>query len=158
MTECGRESECDRRMVREDDKEPWMTISKVLLVEDDPDIQKVARMSLKLRGVQEVHVADNGEECLARVRDLRPDVILLDVMMPKLDGYETCARLKRDPETSSIPVIFLTAKAQHFEVKRGIDAGAVGYLIKPFDPMTLHDQIVALLENKSGGPAPGRGG
>ena len=123
-----------------------MTLTKVLLVEDDPDIQKVARMSLKMRGVKEVLVADNGEECLALLRNVRPDVILLDVMMPKLDGYETCNRLKQNPETKSIPVIFLTAKEQQFEVKRGIEAGAVGYLIKPFDPMTLHDQIVALLE------------
>jgi DNA-binding response OmpR family regulator len=122
-----------------------MNISKVLLVEDDPDIQKVARMSLKMRGVGDVVVASNGEECLALVGEVRPDVILLDVMMPKLDGYETCRRLKENPATSAIPVIFLTAKAQHFEVKRGLEAGGLGYLIKPFDPMTLHEQILALL-------------
>jgi len=122
-----------------------MNISKVLLVEDDPDIQKVARMSLKMRGVGDVVVASNGEECLAIVGEVRPDVILLDVMMPKLDGYETCRRLKENPDTSAIPVIFLTAKAQHFEVKRGLEAGGLGYLIKPFDPMTLHEQILALL-------------
>ena len=126
-----------------------MTISKVLLVEDDLDIQKVARMSLKLSGVREVVVADNGEECLAVVGQVKPDVILLDVMMPKLDGYETCRRLKENPETQSIPVIFLTAKAQYFEMKRGLEVGALGYLIKPFDPMTLHDQIVALLDPKA---------
>jgi len=122
-----------------------MNISKVLLVEDDPDIQKVARMSLKMRGVGDVVVASNGEECLAIVGEVRPDVILLDVMMPKLDGYETCRRLKENPATSAIPVIFLTAKAQHFEVKKGLEAGGLGYLIKPFDPMTLHEQILALL-------------
>lgn len=122
-----------------------MTISKVLLVEDDIDIQKVVRMSLHFRGVKEVIVVENGEECLAAVQQMRPDVILLDVMMPKLDGYETCRRLKANPETQSIPVIFLTAKAQYFEVKQGLQAGARGYLVKPFDPMTLHDQIAALL-------------
>lgn len=125
-----------------------MTISKVLIAEDDPDIQKVVRMSLKLKGVKDVLVTDNGEECLARVSEFKPDVILLDVMMPKLDGYKTCQRLKENPETRDIPVIFLTAKAQHFEAKQGLDAGAAGYLIKPFDPMTLHDQIAALLEKK----------
>ncbi len=125
-----------------------MTISKILLVEDDPDIQKVARMSLKLRGVQEVVVAEHGEECLALVGQVKPDVILLDIMMPKLDGYETCRRLQENQETRSIPVIFLTAKAQHFERKRGLALGARGYLIKPFDPMTLYDQIVALLGEK----------
>ncbi len=125
-----------------------MGIAKVLLAEDDPDIQKVVRMSLKMRGVQDVVITDNGEDCLARVADLHPDVILLDVMMPRLDGYQTCRRLKENPATRAIPVIFLTAKAQQFEIKKGLDAGALGYLIKPFDPMTLHDQIVALLEGK----------
>jgi putative two-component system response regulator len=83
------------------------------------------------------------------VKDKRPDVILLDVMMPRMDGYETCRRLKADAETRDIPVIFLTAKAQHFEMKRGLDVGALGYLIKPFDPMTLHDQIIAVLDSRA---------
>ncbi len=125
-----------------------MTLMRVLIAEDDSDIQKVIRMSLKLRGIKEVFVTENGEDCLAQVAAANPDVILLDVMMPKMDGFETCRRLKNDPATKDIPVIFLTAKAQHFEVREGIDAGAIGYLIKPFDPMTLHDQIVALLSRK----------
>ncbi|MGH9788450.1 MAG: response regulator [Candidatus Acidiferrales bacterium] len=129
-----------------------MTLSKILLVEDDPDIQKVVRMSLKLRGVKDILVAEDGEECLAVVAGLKPDVILLDVMMPKLDGYQTCRRLKANPETRDIPVIFLTAKAQQFEITRGLEEGACGYLLKPFDPMTLHDQIVALLNQKGEGP------
>jgi CheY-like chemotaxis protein len=123
-------------------------LTRILLAEDDLDIQTVIRMSLRVRGVKDIVVADNGEECLALASEVKPDVILLDVMMPKLDGYETCRRLKADPATQGIPVIFLTAKAQYFEVKRGIDVGALGYLIKPFDPMTLHDQITALLEEK----------
>lgn len=123
-----------------------MHLSKVLLVEDDTDIQKVVRMSLKFRGVTEVVIANNGEECLALVDQVKPDVILLDVMMPNLDGYETCRRLKANPETKAIPVIFLTAKAQQFEMKQGLEVGAAGYLIKPFDPMSLHDQVIALLD------------
>lgn len=126
-----------------------MRIQRLLLAEDDPDIQKVVRMSLRVRGVTDVLLADNGEECLRLVKEKRPDVILLDVMMPRMDGYETCRRLKNDPETKDIPVIFLTAKAQHFEMKRGLEAGALGYLIKPFDPMTLHDQIVAVLDSRT---------
>ncbi len=122
-----------------------MKLSNVLLVEDDTDIQKVVRMSLKFRGVSQITVAGTGEECLQVVGEVKPDVILLDVMMPKLDGYETCRRLKANPETAQIPVIFLTAKAQQFEVKQGLEVGALGYLIKPFDPMTLHDQILTLL-------------
>jgi CheY-like chemotaxis protein len=129
-----------------------MPLSKILLVEDDPDIQKVAEKSLKFRGVPEVVTVSNGEECLAVAAQLQPDVILLDVMMPKMDGYETCRRLQLDPATRRIPVIFLTAKAQQFEVRRGYEVGAVGYLTKPFDPMLLHDQIVALLEEPQRGP------
>jgi CheY-like chemotaxis protein len=126
-----------------------MRIQRLLLAEDDPDIQTVVRMSLRVRGVTDVMLADNGEDCLRLVKDKRPDVILLDVMMPRMDGYETCRRLKADAETRDIPVIFLTAKAQHFEMKRGLDVGALGYLIKPFDPMTLHDQIIAVLDSRA---------
>jgi len=125
-----------------------MTISRVLVVEDEPDIQKVIRMSLKVRGVDEVVMANDGEECLAVVNRVRPDLILLDVTMPKLDGYETCRLLKANPETRRIPVIFLTARAQRFEEEMGLAVGASGYLTKPFDPMTLHEQILALLEKE----------
>lgn len=127
-----------------------MRLNKVLLVEDDTDIQKVIRMSLKVRGVSEIITTDNGEECLAVAGQVMPDVILLDVMMPLLDGYETCRRLKADPATQGIPVIFLTAKAQHFEVRQGLETGAIGYLTKPFDPMTLHEQILSLLCRQEG--------
>jgi two-component system OmpR family response regulator len=127
-----------------------MTLRKVLVVEDEVGIQKVIRMSLKLRGVGDVAVANDGEECLAVVNDVKPDVILMDVSMPKLDGYQTCRMLKANPETSSIPVIFLTAKVQKHEEEFGAEVGAAGYIAKPFDPMTLHDQIVAIL-TKSGG-------
>ncbi len=122
-----------------------MALNKVMLVEDDPDIQVVARMSLKMSGIPNVVVVNNGEECLAKVGDVQPDLILLDVMMPKLDGYETCRRLKADPATQGIPVIFLTAKAQQFEVSHGLALGAAGYLLKPFDPATLHKEILNVL-------------
>ena len=121
------------------------TLRKVLVAEDDRDIQKVIRMSLKLRGVGHVAFANDGLECLACVGVVQPDLILLDVSMPNLDGYETCRRLKADPKTQSIPVIFLTAKVQRHEVETGMKAGAQGYLSKPFDPMTLHDQILEIL-------------
>lgn len=130
-----------------------MSLAKVLLVEDDTDIQKVIRMSLRVRGVSEIVTAENGEECLAVAAQVMPDVILLDVMMPRLDGYETCRRLKADPATRNIPVIFLTAKAQHFEVREGLECGGIGYLTKPFDPMTLHQQILAMLGQQKGAGA-----
>ncbi len=121
-------------------------IRKVLLAEDEEDIQKVARMSLQFQGRWEVVVASNGEECLSKVSTERPDLILLDAMMPRMDGYETCRRLKADPTTRDIPVIFLTAKAQESEIRKGLELGAVGYLVKPFDPMRLASQIREILE------------
>ncbi len=125
-----------------------MKLEKVMLVEDEPDIQVVARMTLRRGGIREVVVAGNGEECLAQVGEVKPDLILLDVMMPKLDGYETCRRLKQNEETSSIPIIFLTAKAQQSEINQGLELGAIGYLVKPFDPATLHAEILSLLKSR----------
>jgi CheY-like chemotaxis protein len=107
-------------------------------------------MSLKMRGVQEVVVVDSGTECIERLATFTPDVILLDVMMPHVDGYETCRRLKENPATRAIPVVFLTARAQKADRERGMKLGAAGYVTKPFDPMTLHDQIVALVAEHSG--------
>ena len=122
-----------------------MTLKRVLLAEDDRDIQVVARMALKMGGVEEVFLANDGQECLSLVEKARPDLILLDVMMPKLDGYATCQALKQDPNFNRIPVIFLTAKAQGADVQRGLAAGGIGYLTKPFDPTTLCQSILAIV-------------
>ena len=127
-----------------------MEIRKVLLAEDEEDIQKVAQISLQFRGGWEVSLATNGEECLAKAASDRPDLILLDCMMPKLDGYETCRRLKQDPSLRHIPVIFLTAKAQETEVRKGLSLGAIGYLIKPFNPMSLAAEIKQILQSTEG--------
>src|SRR3989304_4367223 len=127
--------------------EPGMQIRKVLLAEDEEDIQKVAQISLQFRGGWEVSLATDGEECLAKAASDRPDLILLDCMMPRLDGYETCRRLKADPSLRDIPVIFLTAKSQDAEVRKGLALGAVGYLIKPFNPMSLAAEIREILES-----------
>ena len=125
-----------------------MEIHKILLAEDEADIRKVAQISLQFRAGWEVVLATNGEECLAKAASDPPDLILLDCMMPKLDGYETCRRLKEDPSLRHIPVIFLTAKAQEIEVKKGLSLGAVGYLIKPFNPMSLAAEIKQILEEQ----------
>jgi CheY-like chemotaxis protein len=123
-----------------------MEIRKILLAEDEADIRKVAQISLQFRGGWEVLLATDGEDCLAKAAQDPPDLILLDCMMPKLDGYETCRRLKQDPALRQIPVIFLTAKAQEAEVRKGLSLGAVGYLIKPFNPMSLAAEIRQILE------------
>jgi len=123
-----------------------MEIHKVLLAEDEEDIRKVAQISLQFRGGWQVSLASDGEECLAKAAAERPDLILLDCMMPKLDGYETCRRLKASPALREIPVIFLTAKSQESEMRKGLELGAAGYLIKPFNPMSLAAEISQILE------------
>jgi DNA-binding response OmpR family regulator len=117
---------------------------KAVLAEDDPDIQLVARLSLKRAGFQ-VLVASNGAEALAKVTSEQPDVALLDWMMPELDGVEVCRRLKADPSTAAIPVIFLTARSQEQELKTGLSMGAIGYITKPFDALTLGSRVRELL-------------
>ena len=117
---------------------------KVLLAEDEPDVQLIARLALKRAGL-EVVTASNGLEVLERIGAEQPDVVLLDWMMPDMDGFETCKRLKADPATRDIPVIFLTAKVQESEVAKALALGAVGCIGKPFDALTLGDQVRAIL-------------
>ncbi|HET9705622.1 MAG TPA: response regulator [Vicinamibacterales bacterium] len=123
-----------------------MTLSAVL-AEDDPDIQLVARLALKRAGFN-VTVVGNGQEALDAVQRTPPDVILLDWMMPELDGPETCRRLKSDPATAGIPVVFLTAKSQEAEIQRGLSLGAAGYVTKPFDALALGQQIKDIVASR----------
>ena len=118
---------------------------KALVAEDDPDIQLILRMVLTRMGKCEVTVTDSGEEVLNQARTNTPDFILLDVMLPEMSGYDICKALKGDPATQPIPIIFLTARSMPAEVKEAMAMGALGYLAKPFDPMTLVPQINALL-------------
>lgn len=117
---------------------------KILLAEDEPDIQFVTRIALEDEGHQIVAV-DDGQAAIAAALAEPFDVILLDVMMPRLDGLDACRQLKSDPRTRQIPVIFLTARSQQFEVQAGLNIGALGYIVKPFDTFTLAAEITALL-------------
>jgi len=119
---------------------------KVLLVDDEADIRRIAALSLSGVGGMEVAQASGGSEGIRMAREDRPDVILLDMMMPGLDGPATFQALRSDPETSAIPVVFLTAKAMSAEVDRLRDLGARGVLIKPFDPMALPRLLRELLD------------
>ena len=118
---------------------------KVLIVDDEPDIRRIAKLGLSRVGGMEVVEAANGAEALVRAKEDKPDAVLLDVMMPGLDGPSTLARLRGDPTTSGIPVVFLTAKAIAAELERLKLLGAAGVLTKPFDPMTLARELRALL-------------
>jgi len=121
-----------------------MSIFHIVLAEDDPDIQLVARLALKSASF-DVTVANDGVEALARIGERRPDLVLLDWMMPMMDGPETCRHLKADPATCDIPVVFLTAKSQQSEIAHGVSLGAIGYITKPFDALTLAKTVRDLL-------------
>lgn len=121
-------------------------IKRVLLVDDEPDIRMIAAISLERLGGWEVVAVGSGREALLEARARPPDLILLDVMMPDMDGTMTYRELKQQPETAGIPVIFLTAKVQPQEVARYIELGASGVIRKPFDPLTLPEKIRAIVE------------
>jgi two-component system, OmpR family, response regulator len=127
---------------------------KVLIVDDEPDIRRIARLSLTRLGSMEVIEAATGDEALSQARDERPDAILLDVMMPGRDGPSTLTALRADVATAAIPVVFLTAKAMVTEVERLRSLGAVGVLTKPFDPLTLAADLRAALEPVLGSAPP----
>ena len=113
------------------------SLRRILHVEDDPDIQAIARLALEGVGGLELETCGTGEEALRLARTFHPDLILLDVMMPDMDGVTTLRRLRADPQTGAIPVVFMTAKVQQEEVARLRGEGALDVLVKPFDPMTL---------------------
>jgi len=117
----------------------------ILLVDDEDDIREVAALSLEVVGGWRVSSAGDGVSGIAMARAVRPDAILLDVMMPGLDGLATFARLREDPLTREIPVILLTAKAQSADRRKFAGLDVAGTLTKPFDPMTLTEQIAAIL-------------
>jgi two-component system OmpR family response regulator len=112
-------------------------MTRILLVEDEDDIREVAQMALELDPDFEVRVCSGGEDALGIAREWRPDLILLDVMMPGLDGPQTLVRLRGQPETASAVVVFITARTQSGERKSLEAMGVAGIIAKPFDPMAL---------------------
>jgi len=116
----------------------------VLVIDDDPVIVELLRVNFEIEGF-EVVVAADGPEGLARAASAQPDVILSDIMMPRMDGLEVVTTLKTGAATRHIPVILLSAKAQNAEVQQGLDAGADDYVTKPFDPLELIDRVNAVV-------------
>jgi DNA-binding response OmpR family regulator len=119
-------------------------VKQVLIVDDDPDIRELVRFKLEQLGFQ-VRSASDGEAGLEAALAQPPDVIVLDVMMPKLSGLEVCRQLRQSPETASTPIILLTAKAQEADVERGFDFGVNDSLVKPFSPRELASRVQAAL-------------
>ena len=109
---------------------------KLLIADDEAGIRSLVRMTLESDAYEIVEAA-NGEEAVALARELHPELLLLDVMMPKLDGFETCRTLKEDPATADIVIVMLTARAQQADLDRGAAAGADQYFTKPFSPVAL---------------------
>jgi two-component system, OmpR family, response regulator len=127
-----------------------MTIERVLLVDDDPRIRKIAQISLEGVGGWKVSLVASGFEAIEVARREHPDVILLDVMMPEMDGPTTLARIREVAEIASIPVIFFTAKVQKQELDSYLALGAAGIISKPFDPMKLPGEIAEIVERNAG--------
>jgi diguanylate cyclase (GGDEF)-like protein len=116
----------------------------ILVVDDDPDIARFVEVNLRSAGY-DVSVASDGEEALARASALRPDLVLLDVMMPRIDGFEVAQRLRKNPQTANTSIIMLTAKALSADKVTGLQSGADDYIIKPFDPIELLARVKGTL-------------
>lgn len=125
-------------------------LTRILYVEDEPDIQTVARLALEALGGFTVEICSSGNEALSRAPDFQPQLILLDVMMPEMDGPATLRMLRGMPQFESTPVIFMTAMVQPGEVAGYKAIGAVDVIAKPFDPMTLSSQVLAIWERCHG--------
>jgi two-component system alkaline phosphatase synthesis response regulator PhoP len=125
-----------------------MSKGKILVVDDEIYIVHILDFSLGMEGYEVVTALD-GEQALAKVKTEGPDLIVLDIMMPKLDGYETCKILKSDPGTKHIPVILLSAKGRNVDQKMGFQVGADDYITKPFSPRKLVERINLILGQPS---------
>jgi len=149
---------CRRPFVPFVPPEPSLPISRVLLVDDEPDIRRIGELALRRVGGMEVISVASGLEALERVAEVKPDVLLLDVMMPGIDGPTTLERLRARPDTQTLPVVFMTAKTLRPEIERWMALGAVGVIFKPFDPMALPAELRRIVEERPPPPKPPGGG
>ncbi len=120
-------------------------MANILVAEDERDIRELINFTLSFAG-HTVTQAANGEEAVALAQKVLPDLIMMDVRMPRMTGYEACRRMKEVDSIKGIPVVFLSAKGQDDEVQTGIEAGAIAYILKPFAPDELTQQITDLLQ------------
>lgn len=119
-------------------------MARILIAEDEPDIRELVAFTLRFAG-HEVVATSNGEEALNKAFEIVPDIILMDVRMPRMTGYDACRAMKADPILKDIPVVFLSAKGQDSEIQTGLEAGAEEYLLKPFAPDQLSERVKAIL-------------
>lgn len=121
-------------------------MAKILIADDERDIRDLVAFALRFAGY-EVVTTSNGEEAVRAVLEDAPDLVLLDVRMPRMTGYEACRLIKEQPGTQDIPIVFLSAKGQEAEVNAGLQLGAVEYIVKPFSPDDLLTRVKAILGN-----------
>lgn len=119
-------------------------MAKILIAEDERDIRDLVAFTLRFAG-HEVFTAANGEEAVDLAPKVNPDLILMDVRMPRMTGYEACRAMKLNPDLRDIPVVFLSAKGQESEIQQGLDVGAEAYLLKPFAPDQLTTRVKEIL-------------
>lgn len=122
-------------------------MAKLLIAEDERDIRELITFTLRYAG-HEVHQATNGEEALNMAKELIPDLILMDVRMPKMTGYEACRHMKAEEKLKNVPVVFLSAKGQETEIQTGLEVGATDYILKPFAPDQLIKRVSEILAKK----------
>jgi CheY-like chemotaxis protein len=125
-----------------------MKIEKILLVDDEPNIQLIAQIGLEDRPDWRLVLASSGTEALEKIASEQPDLVLLDMMMPGMDGKTTLAKLREHPHGANLPVIFMTAKVQKDEIAGYLALGVAGVITKPFDPMTLSEEICNMVGAK----------
>lgn len=126
---------------------PVPPLTRILYVEDEPDIRAIAKLALEVVGGFAVELCGSGQEALEKADAFEPDLILLDVMMPGMDGPTTMEALRNHAPTARLPIAFMTAKVQASEVQRYTDLGAIGVIAKPFDPMQLAETVKRLWTN-----------
>jgi DNA-binding response OmpR family regulator len=119
-------------------------MAKILIAEDEHDIRDLITFTLTFAG-HEVIPTQNGEEAYLKAQEVEPDLIMMDVRMPRMTGYEACKKMKEIDHLKEIPVVFLSAKGQESEVQAGLEAGAVEYILKPFAPDQLTDRVAKIL-------------
>ncbi len=119
-------------------------MARILIAEDEPDIRELVAFTLRFAG-HEVTTTSNGEEAVQQASQIIPDLILMDVRMPKMTGYDACRVMKTNPALKDIPIVFLSAKGQDSEIQTGLDAGAEDYLLKPFAPDQLTQRVRTIL-------------
>lgn len=120
-------------------------MAKILIAEDERDIRDLITFTLRFAG-HDIVAAANGEEAVQKALKEKPDLVLMDVRMPRMTGYEACKKMKSEESIKHIPVVFLSAKGQDSEVTAGLDAGAVEYILKPFSPDQLTERVRTILK------------